>query len=505
MYVRRSRAELPGIQLYRGIRAAILDGTLAPQSRLPSTRELALSEGVARNTALRVYEQLFADGYLVRRRGAGNYVASELPENLGLRLRADPDAATPSRPARLSRRGYRLVPLAPTSWAPVTPKVAVDFRYGPTAFTDVPHQIWRRYLAHAARETTAAHLDYGAPTGLPELRAAVAEYLTRARAVACRPEQIIIVHGSQQALALAGEVLLDPGDRVLIEEPGYPGAALSFLAAGARVTPGSVGPEGLDVRTIGTSIRRVHLAYVTPSHQFPTGVIMPLAQRRALLDWAERTGAWIFEDDYDSEFRFGVRPVESLQGLDPQGRVIYAGTFSKVLFPSLRLGYLVVPPALANPFFAAKALADTGTGGLEQRALAGFIGDGHFDRHLRRSRTRNAERRATLLTALDTRGVESVEVLGANAGLHVMLRLRDVPLAREAELIAAAERAGVRVYSPRLFYQAPRQRPEAELILGYASLTLEQIRSGIERLTGVLGEFARKRSRPAARRAPVTR
>lgn len=494
MYVRRSRAELPGTQLYRGIRDAILSGTLAPESRLPSTRDLAISEGVARNTALRVYEQLFDDGYLVRRRGAGNFVASDLPGKPGSRLRAEPNVATtPEHPPRLSRRGHRLVPLASVSWAPVTPKVAVDFRYGPTAFADVPHQVWRRYLARAARETTAAHLDYGAPAGLPELREAVAEYLTRARAVACRPEQILIVHGSQQALALAGEVLLDPGDRVLIEEPGYPGAALSFWAAGATVIPGSVGLEGLDVRALGKSIRRVHLAYVTPSHQFPTGVIMPLAQRLALLDWAERTRAWIFEDDYDSEFRFGVPPVESLQGLDPHARVIYAGTFSKVLFPSLRLGYLAVPPALVAPFLAAKALADTGTSDLEQRALARFIRDGHFDRHLRRVRARNGERRAALVKALDERVAEQVQVLGANAGLHVMLRLRDVPLDREAELIAVAERAGVRVYSPVRFYQAPRQRPEAELVLGYASLTPEQIRGGIARLAGVLEDFRRPR------------
>ncbi len=240
------------------------------------------------------------------------------------------------------------------------------------------------------------------------------------------------------------------------------------------------------------SMRRVRLAYVTPSHQFPTGVIMTLARRLALLDWAERTGAWIFEDDYDSEFRFGVRPVESLQGLDRHERVIYAGTFSKVLFPSLRLGYLVVPEPLVGPFRAAKALADTGTGGLGQRALARFIRDGHFGRHLRRVRARNGQRRAVLVAALDEHVGDQVEVLGANAGLHVMLRLRDVPLARESELIADAERAGVRVYSPAVLYHAPRDRPEAELLLGYASLSLAQIRRGIARLAGVLNDVTGK-------------
>jgi GntR family transcriptional regulator/MocR family aminotransferase len=384
------------------------------------------------------------------------------------------------------------VPLAPTSWAPATPAVAVDFRYGPTALDDFPRQIWRRLLSRAARETAAPHLDYGATAGLPELREAICDYLTHSRAVSCRPDQIIVVHGSQQALALTGEVLLDPGDRVLVEEPGYPGATLSFFAAGATVVPGAVGSEGLDVRALAATMRRVRLAYVTPSHQFPVGVIMTLARRLALLEWAERTGAWIFEDDYDSEFRYGVRPVESLQGLDRNERVIYAGTFSKVLFPSLRLGYLVVPPPLVAPFRAAKALADTGTGGLEQRALARFIRDGHFDRHLRRVRARNGQRRAALVAALDEHVGDRVEVLGANAGLHVMLRLRDVPLAQESELIADAERAGVRVYTPARFYCAPRDRPEAELVLGYAPLSLAQIRRGVARLAGVLNGVTRQ-------------
>lgn len=486
MYIRRSRSQPLTTQLYRGIRDAILSGALAPDSRVPSTRDLALSEGVARNTALRVYEKLLSEGYLVQRRGAGTFVAPELPGNL-TRLGVTPATpAAPPDPPRLSRRGQRLVPLAPVTWAPVTPAVAVDFRYGPTALDDFPRQIWRRLLSRAARETAAPHLDYGATAGLPELREAICEYLTHSRAVSCRPDQVIVVHGSQQALALTGEVLLDPGDRVLLEEPGYPGATLSFYAAGARVVPGAVGPEGLDVRALGASMRRVRLAYVTPSHQFPTGVIMSLARRLALMEWAEQHGAWIFEDDYDSEFRYGVRPVESLQGLDRHRRVIYAGTFSKVLFPSLRLGYLVVPPALVGPFMAAKALADTGTGGLEQRALARFIRDGHFDRHLRRTRVHNGQRRAALVAALDEHLGDRVEVLGANAGLHVMLRLRDVPLADEAELIAEAERAGVRVYTPARFYSAARDRPEAELLLGYASLSLTQIKRGIARLAGVL-------------------
>jgi GntR family transcriptional regulator/MocR family aminotransferase len=391
----------------------------------------------------------------------------------------------PRHSPRLSRLGRRVAPLAP-SWAPAKPAVAVDFRYGRPSVDDFPHETWRRVLARSAREASADDFDYGEPAGLPALREAVAEYLTRSRAVACTPEQIVIVHGSQQAIALASDVLLDAGDAVVIEEPGYPGATFNFWAAGAATMPGRVDGDGLDVAALARVKRRVRLVYVTPSHQFPTGVVMTLARRQALLAWAGRTGAWIVEDDYDSEFRFDARPVESLQGLDRHGSVLYMGTFSKVLFPALRVGYLVLPPSIVQPFRTAKALADTSTAGLEQRALARFMRDGHFARHLRHTRARNAERRAAIVAALAEHFGDRVEVLGGNAGLHVMLRFRDVAVAAESDVIARAERAGVRVYSVLPFYQDPTRRRAAELLLGYASLSLEQIRRGVARLARVL-------------------
>jgi GntR family transcriptional regulator / MocR family aminotransferase len=495
VYVRRSRRQPLGTQLFEGLRRAIVEGELAAGARLPSTRDLAVAEGVARNTVLRVYAQLLDEGYVVGRHGAGTFVAAELPDE-ALALTRERIAPRPRHvaggPVRLSRQGARLATTTPR-WAPLGRRPAIDFRYGRPSPDDVPLRAWRRLLAHHARDVSSETLDYGESAGLPELREAIARHVARARAVACTPAQVIVVHGAQQALQLCAQVLVDGGDGVVVEEPGYAGATSVFRAAGARVLRGRVDGDGLDVAALAR-LARVRVVYVTPSHQFPTGVVMTLPRRLALLAWAERAGAWVVEDDYDSEFRFGGRPVESLQSLDRAGRVIYAGTFSKVLFPALRLGYLVAPEALVAPLTAAKALADTGAPGLEQRVLASFMGSGAFERHLRRARRRNGARRRALLDAVAAHLGERVEVLGANAGLHVMVRLRGVAPAREAAIVSRAAAAGVGVYSPASFYLAPERRPEAALLLGYAGLTPEQIRHGIARLARVLLDAQRARA-----------
>jgi GntR family transcriptional regulator/MocR family aminotransferase len=261
-----------------------------------------------------------------------------------------------------------------------------------------------------------------------------------------------------------------------------------FAAAGARIVTAPVDDEGLDLSPPALAKRTSRLAYVTPSHQFPTGAIMSLSRRLALLAWADRVSAYVIEDDYDSEYRYAGRPVESLQSLDRNGRVIYLGTFSKLMFPALRIGYLVLPAALVRPFVTAKALADTGSSTLEQLALADFIREGHFERHIRRSRTRNAARRATLLEAIAEHLGELVEVAGANAGLHVLLWLRGIRAARVGALIKRAAAKGVGVYSIAPFYVDPPDR--AGLLLGYASLTAEEIQEGIARLAEVLREMA---------------
>ena len=293
---------------------------------------------------------------------------------------------------------------------------------------------------------------------------------------------MVVVYGSQQAIDLTARLLVDPGDAVVLEDPHYPGFRLALAAAGARIATLRVDADGLPVaRLVATDAR---LVCVTPSHQFPTGAVMPLARRLELLAWARSRGAFVLEDDYDSEFRYDGRPIESLQGLDGGERVLYVGTVSKVMFPALRIGYLVLPETLVEPFLAAKALADTGSATLEQRALAEFVAEGHFERHLRRARTRNAARRAVLLDALAAHLGGAAEVVGANAGLHVVLRLPGRPAREEEAIRRRAARLGVGVYPVSPFQRRPAR--QAALLLGYASLDEAGIREGVARLARAL-------------------
>ncbi|MET0152795.1 MAG: PLP-dependent aminotransferase family protein [Candidatus Binatia bacterium] len=467
-------------QLYHALRQAILGGTLRPGARMPSTRAIAAETRVSRITAVIAYDQLIAEGYAEPRRGSGTYVAAALALDGALRARRQPSAPTP---ARLSTYGRRIVASTrghPPSWAPRRAALPYDFRYGRPAIGDFPHAMWRRLLARRARRASFRALDYGPPEGLPELRTALADYLRRSRALVCDESQIVVVSGSQQALDLVARVLLDAGDLVLLEEPHYAGARRVFRGIGARLRALPVDREGLDVGRLAAREERFRAAYVTPSHQFPLGVVMSVSRRLALLAWATRTGAYVVEDDYDSEYRYVGRPIESLQGLDRTGRVLYVGTFSKVLFPALRLGYLVLPRPLVDAFRTAKALADTGSATLEQGALADFMREGHYERYLRRSRARVGARRAALLEAIATHFGDRAEVCGADAGLHVVLWLRDVRRERLAGVIERAAATGVGVYPAAPYYLRPP--PRAGLLLGYASLDEAEIRRGIERL-----------------------
>jgi GntR family transcriptional regulator/MocR family aminotransferase len=359
-----------------------------------------------------------------------------------------------------------------------------DFRYGPPSFTDFPHATWCRVMARRARRVTIRELDYGPPEGLPALREAIADYVGRARAIACTPEQIIVVNGSQQALDMAARVLVDPGDVVLMEEPHYRGARTVMRAAGAKIETIAVDQHGLRTEELANRRTLSRLAIVTPSHQFPTGAVMPLGRRLELLAWARHSGACIFEDDYDSEFRYSGRPIEALAALDDSGCVLYAATFSKVMFPSLRLGYLIAPEPLVEPLRSVKALMDTGGASLAQAALVDFIREGHFERHLHRTRTRNASRRAAMLEAIDRHLGSRAEVTGINAGLHLVLWLRDLPASRSRELRMRAERAGVGIYPVAPFYLDPPK--QVGLLLGYASMPEKQIAEGIRRFAAVV-------------------
>jgi GntR family transcriptional regulator / MocR family aminotransferase len=477
------------LQVYRAMRKAILEGKLAPGAGLPSTRALADALGVSRNTVILAYGQLQAEGYITTRHASGTSVAAELPDQsasvAGNGTPLVPQAHVPL--VHLSPYAQRLLAAGGPRgivWGFRRRGLPYDFRYGEPAYEDVPLATWCRLLERRARRASMHDLAYGPPEGAMDLRQAICEYLQRARGVVCTPERLLIVAGSQQALDLTARVLIAPGERVLLEEPHYRGAAVVFQAAGAELEPVPVDADGLRVAELRAPGKSGRLIYVTPSHQFPTGGVMPLARRLELLAWAERANAFIFEDDYDSEYRYTGRPVEALQGLDRHGRVIYAGTFSKLLFPALRLGYLVLPESLVRPFTMAKAVADTGSPTFEQRVLADFIRAGHFEWHLRRSRTRNAARRTTTLEAIERYCGDRVEVSGANAGLHVLLWLPGRRTSEIGALLARAAAVGVGVYSIVPYYLKPPQT--AGLLLGYASLTEEQIRQGIQRLASVI-------------------
>jgi GntR family transcriptional regulator / MocR family aminotransferase len=475
-------------QLYRALRAQILGGRLAAAARVPATRDLARDLGVSRNVAIMAYRQLLDEGYLTARKGAGTFVARELPRHLTtVAARRRPVGARTSAPIHLSAYARRVREVShgvQFTWAPRRDVLPYDFRYGPPSFTDFPHETWCRIVARRARRVTIRDLDYGSPEGLPALRQAIAEYAGRARAIACTPDQVLVVNGSQQALDLAARVLVDPGDVVLMEEPHYRGARTVMRAAGAKIETIAVDDHGL--RTAELAQRRTlsHLAIVTPSHQFPTGAVMPLGRRLELLAWARRTGACIFEDDYDSEYRYSGRPIEALAALDDSGCVLYAATFSKVMFPSLRLGYMILPERLVEPIRSVKALMDTGGPSLAQAALVDFIREGHFERHLHRTRTRNASRRAAMLEAIERHLGSRAQVTGVNAGLHLMLWLRDLPASRSRELRIRAARAGVGVYPVEPFYLKPPKH--VGLLLGYASMPEKQIAEGIRRFAAVV-------------------
>jgi GntR family transcriptional regulator/MocR family aminotransferase len=474
-------------QIYRSLRSAILSGKLSVGSRFPATRTIAKQLGVSRNIVLMAYRHLLIEGYASARMGSGTYVSHEIS-------RAEPSPSKlgntwtgASIAPRLSAYATRLATQTLFTQAATGPQAAMeyDFRYGVPMTDAFPLNVWARLVAAQARRTSASSLGYGPPEGQAPLREAIAHYLCRSRAAYCDPDQVIVVNGSQQAFDLVARVLINPRDRVVIEEPQYPGAREAFLGVGARLVSVPVDHEGLDVAKLGRATHSARLVSVTPSHQFPTGAIMSLARRLALLRWAEERAAYVVEDDYESEYRYEHRPVEAIQGLDRAGRVIYIGTFSKVLFPALRLGYLVLPRPLVQPFRSAKWLADRHTASFPQGILTRFIREGHFERHLRRARALLASRRAALLGAIRTHLGNKVEVSGASAGLHILMWIREMqPGAALTALIGKAAKAGVGIYPVTPYYMRPPQR--AGLLLGYAGLNEGQIRAGIERLSGEL-------------------
>ncbi len=468
-------------QLYERLRSAVLAGELRAGTRLPSTRALASALGVSRNTVMASFEQLLAEGYLEGRVGAGTYVTHTLPDDL-LRLReqAGPIEATTGSAKPLSRRG-ELLTATPVSYARL-PGPPRPFRIGVPAADAFPFELWSRLVARRWRSAPQELLGYGDPAGYRPLREAIAAYVGVARGVRCDAGQVVIVGGSQQALDLSARLLLDDGDAVWMEEPGYQGARAAFRGAGARVVPVPVDDEGLDVAAGMALCPDAAMAYVTPSHQFPLGATMSLSRRLALLEWAQQAGAWIIEDDVSSEYRYAGRPLEALQGLDRGGRVIYAGTFSKVLAPAIRLGYVVVPPDLVDAFVAARAVSDRHSPSVDQAALADFMEAGHFERHVRRMRALYHERQAALVDACGRELGGLLEVEAADAGMHLPGRLP--PLADDVACSAGALDAGIEATAlSRYCVQPP---PSPVLLLGYTVVPADEALGAVRTLAGAL-------------------
>ena len=456
-------------QIYDAWRLGILAGRFRPGDRLPSTRELAVTLTVARSTVSQAYEQLLAEGYLQTTHGAGTFVCRELPHEPAHAMPAARSEVSRAPPLRLSRYAARL---KEDFRPPPQPPGFICFsRWGPD-LERFPLALWRRLVGRAMRASVPASLDYSAHArGLESLRREVAAYLGRSRAVHCTYEQVVIVNGSQQALDLCARLLAEPGDEVGFENPGYLGTRRIFQAQGLLLRPARVDAEGLLPEDLG---ERERMVYVTPSHQFPTGVAMSLKRRLELLAWARRHGAAIIEDDYDSEYRYSGPALPALQGLAKDVPVVYCGTFSKVMFPGLRIGYAVLPPQLVDAFARAKWLVDRHTPMLDQVALSTFIGEGHLERHIRRMRRLYGHRRETLVHSLATHFGASAKISGDAAGMHVLARFDD-PAVYERGIASK-----VQIVSTSDYYLT--RAPRNEFILGFSGLSDRAIREGVSRL-----------------------
>jgi len=470
--------------LYSAIRAQILDGALRPGSHLPSTRELATLYDLSRGTIVSAFEKLISEGYLEAFTGSGTRVSKTLPEDwLNVRRSGVVNQNKRVLPKRhLSAYAKRI-----TLFPGYDNRVTRAFRSNVPNLDAFPMELWTQITARVLRRASTQHLLGCPPMGYEPLQSAVADYLASSRGVKCQPQQIVIVSGVQEALDLTARLFVDRGDRVCMESPSYIGASQVFEALGAKALHAGMDSEGMKLP--GHAARNVRLAYVTPGHQFPLGTTMSLARRLALLDWARSAGAIIFEDDYDGEFRYSGRPIPALQGLDRASCVLYAGSFSKVLFPSLRLAYLVVPEGLVDRFASAKSLTTRHAPVLDQAVLSEFIKEGHFGRHIRRMRELYAERLATLLqtAAQELRGL--LEISPIEAGLQTVGWLQKG--ISESAAAKAAQSRSVDVTPLSTYCRRPMSRPGFQL--GFAAVDPREIRHGVRDLAAALEPLATNR------------
>jgi len=455
-------------QIYDQWRYGILTGRFRRAERVPSTRELCAALEVSRSTVTQAYDQLIAEGYLEPTQGSGTFVCRELPDDLVQPRRTHPPQAEKIPPIRLSRYGAGLND--DFSYPPAPPGFIRFTQWRPD-LTLFPLSIWRKLVMRRLRSAAPELFDYAEQcAGYEPLRNEIAAYVSRSRAVRCTPDQVIIVNGSAQGIDLCVRLLLEPGDEVAIENPGYHGAHRIFAGYGARLRAARVDENGIVMRDLG----KARLVYVTPSHQFPTGVAMSLTRRLELIEWSRRHNSVLIEDDYDSEYRYSGPPLPALQGLATGVAVIYIGTFSKVMFPSLRIGYIIAPESLVARLRRAKWLADRHTPVPDQAALADFIAEGHLERHIRRMRRIYGARRDALVESLERYFGDRVQVRGDAAGMHLLVRFKDEKMAEHAEI------AKVQLVSSASYYLT--EAPRGEFVLGFSSIGERSIREGIRRL-----------------------
>ena len=468
-------------QIYEGIREAILRGDLAANTKIPASRALAAELGVSRITVVNAYDQLYAEGYLAGKVGAGTFVASELPENLlqtNERKESENLAKNVDIPLRLSEYGKKLSAKNRLTAITSDSSSLRPFQNGLTAIDEFPFEIWSRIANKFYKNPPRKILGYGDSQGFEPLRQAIAAHLKSSRGVNCTPEQVVITNGAQQALDLTARIFLSSADPVLIENPCYIEARNLFASNGANVVPVEVDAEGFNAAKIPKAGENAKLVYVTPSHQYPLGCTMSLARRLALLDWVKQKNAWIIEDDYNSEFRYAGRPLASLQGLDENGRVIYIGTFSKTIFPALRIGCAVLPPELVEVFTAARNLADVHSPAIEQAILAEFISEGHFARHIRRMRKLYEFRQNILVEECEKHLKNLIEIEKAEAGMHLVGWLTKGFLDKEISQIAFGQNLKLAPVSDYFTGKTSKNG----LIFGYTAFDEIQIKNGIAKL-----------------------
>ena len=477
----RAHAEPMYRQVLDLMQQAILTGQLAPGTKLPSSRTLAADLEIARNTVLHVYDQLTAEGYVISSTGSGTYVADTRPQEA-----APAGQAGARKPCAISRRGARLI-----AQAGVSPKQWGAFMPGVPDVSEFPARTWSRLQARLWKRANPDLLTYAPGGGYRPLRRALSDYLRVARSVKCSPDQIVITTGIHQSIDLAVRLLTDFGDRAWVEEPCYWGARSVLQSSGLVLVPIPVDSEGLNPLEPDMQ-EPPRLALVTPSHQYPLGMVMSLARRRTLLEFARQHDVWIIEDDYDSEFRYGSRPLASLQGLDEAGQVIYVGSLGKMLYPGLRMGYMVVPEPLVDTFRTGIAELYREGQLMQQAVLTEFIMDGYLTSHVRRMRTLYGERRQLLIDAITAHFGDTLEVMGDEAGLHLVLGL---PAGTDDRAVAAAAlEAGV-VTRPLANYYVDQASARPGLMLGYACVPNEQIEPAFRTLARVIEASMTKRER----------